>query len=131
MGNYDFSEKRGHHSLSRPEARLTMRGTARRGQAIVSPLFDGCDLVGRSAARRRRSTAGSTATTAATTSAASATTALRTSGNGDVLLAIQHKGHGRPHLVDVEVQIQKLLAGIGAIDLKVAPRAGEYEVARG
>jgi hypothetical protein len=32
----------------------------------------------------------------------------------------------------VEVQIQKLLAGIGAIDLKaVASRGGEYEVAGG
>jgi hypothetical protein len=34
-------------------------------------------------------------------------------------------------LVDVEVQIQKLLAGIGAIDLEVASGAGEYEVAGG
>ncbi len=81
-------------------------------------------LIGRSAAGR-----GCSPTTAA--ESPSAAVALGTAGNGDVLLAIQHERHGRTHLVEMGVHIQKLLAGIGAIDPKVASHAGEYEVAGG
>lgn len=108
MGNYDFS---------RPNRKGRIRCYANPAHAALC----GVKLLRRSAA----------ATTTASTAAPSSATALRATRNRDVLFAVEHKGHGRPHLVDVEVQIQKLLAGIGAIDLKVASRAGEYEVAGG
>ena len=100
-------------------------------QVRARPTPDSACLVGRTAtAGRGRSTA-SAGSAAAATASKSAAAALRTSGNGDVLLAIEHKGHGRTHLVEVGVHVQKLLAGIGAIDPKVASDAGEYEVAGG
>ena len=68
---------------------------------------------------------------AATWAATSSASSGRTTGNGDVLFAVEHKRHGRPNHVEVSVYVEKLLAGIGTINPKEASDAREHEVARG
>ena len=82
---------------------------------------------------RRRAALSAPATGAATTATSAACTrcGLWTTGNGNVLLAVKHERHRRPHLRKMRIKIEKLLAGIRAICDKPIDNAGENEIPSG
>jgi hypothetical protein len=75
---------------------------------------------------------GTTAATAATTTTtATATSTADRTGNGNVLFAVQHKGHGRPGVSDSGRQIQHLLTRICSEREQPIGNVGKHQISGG
>src|SRR5665213_3213450 len=59
---------------------------------------------------------------------AASASALRTAGDADVLLSVDHERNRRSQLRSMEVQIEELFARIGAERQQPVVHAGKYEI---
>jgi hypothetical protein len=109
--------------------RLLKQSGPARAILRAGPLFRSTlRLVARSTASASSAATGSTSTAA---TEAPAACGRRSTGDGDVLHAIQHEGHRRTDVGQVSVHVEEFLAGIGAINPKSGSHAGEDQIPGG
>jgi hypothetical protein len=63
--------------------------------------------------------------------AASTACSHRSSGDCDILLAVDHKGHGRTRLKDARRNVKDLFAGIGAVGEQASIHTRKHQVPGG